>query len=76
MVMGSCAVPVMGFGLMAVVGWALTFFYRQRAIRYRSAFDRAFAIARRVYNFTDEETIELTRLVGGQIDRQQRHGNR
>lgn len=76
MEMGLCALPVMGCTLLAIVGWALTLFYRQRAIRYRAAFERAFAIARRVYNFTDEETIELTRLLGEPIDRHQEQGNR
>ncbi|MFL5615306.1 MAG: hypothetical protein ACJ796_16685 [Gemmatimonadaceae bacterium] len=74
--MGLCAVALMGCTLLAVVGWALTLFYRQRAIRYRAAFDRAFAIARRAYNFTEEETIELTKLFGEPIDGQQEHGNR
>jgi hypothetical protein len=74
--MGLCAVPLMGCTLFAVAGWALALFYRQRAIRYRAAFERAFAIARRAYNFTEEETIELTRLLGEPIDRQQEHGNR
>ena len=36
----------------------------------------AFAIARRAYNFTEEETIELTKLFGEPIDGQQEHGNR
>ena len=69
--MGSCTVPVVGCALLAVVGGALTFFYRRRAIRYRAAFDRAFAIARRVYDFTDEETGEFTRLIGEPIHRDQ-----
>ena len=69
--MGSCAVPVVGCALLAVVGGALTLFYRRRAIRYRAAFDRAFAIARRVYEFTDEETGELTRLIGEPVERGQ-----
>jgi hypothetical protein len=76
MEIGSCAVPVIGCALLAVVGLALTLFYRRRAIRYRAAFERAFAIARRVYNFTDEETTELTRLLGEPIERHQEHGNR
>lgn len=69
--MGSCTVPVVGCALLAVVGAALTLFYRRRAIRYRAAFDRAFAIARRVYEFTDEETGELTRLIGEPVERGQ-----
>jgi hypothetical protein len=41
---------------------------RRRASRYRAAFDRAFAIARRVYHFTDDEKDELTHLIGEPIE--------
>ena len=57
----SCAV-------LGAVGWVLAFVARRRAIRYRAAFDRAFAVARRVYDFTEEERNELTRIIGEPIE--------
>jgi Flp pilus assembly protein TadB len=53
---------------LGVVGWVLAFTYRRRAMRYRAAFDRAFAIARRAYNFSGDETNELTRLIGEPLE--------
>ena len=67
--LSACAV-------LAAVGWALAFSYRRRSIRYRNAFDRAFAVARRVYNFTDDERSELTRIMGEPIERQPREARR
>lgn len=64
-----CAFWLSGCAVLAVVGWALAFSYRRRAMRYRAAFDRAFAVARRVYNFTDEETSELTEIIGEPLER-------
>jgi hypothetical protein len=61
---------------LGAVGWALASSFRRRAIRYREAFDRAFAVARRVYNFTDGETDELTRLLGEPIERRRRGTHR
>jgi hypothetical protein len=58
--------------VLGAVGWALAFSFRRRAIRYRAAFDRAFAVARRVYNFSEEERDELTRIIGEPIEQQQR----
>jgi hypothetical protein len=70
--MGWCTYWSVGCAVLGVVGWALAFLWRRRAIRYRSAFDRAFAIARRVYAFTDDETDELTRLLGEPIQQRRR----
>lgn len=55
--------------VLGAVGWVLAFLYRRRAIRYRAAFDRAFAIARRAYNFTADETGELNKIIGEPIER-------
>jgi len=62
--MGWCTIGFLACAASAVVGWALAFSLHRRARRYRAAFDRAFEIARRVYHFSDDETDELTRLMG------------
>jgi hypothetical protein len=64
----ACAFWLFGCAVLAAVGWALAFSWRQRAVRYRAAFDRAFEIARRVYHFTEEEHDELTQLIGEPIE--------
>lgn len=68
--MGWCTIWLVGCAVLGVVGWALAFTYRRRAFRYRAAFDRAFAIARRVYRFSDEETNELTAIIGEPVERE------
>ena len=65
--MGWCTSGIVVCAALAAVGWALAIWYRRRATRYREAFERAFAIARRVYHFSDDETDELTRLIGEPI---------
>ena len=67
--MGWSAIGVFSFAVLAVVGWGLAFSYRRRAIRYRAAFDRVFGIARRAYNFTDDETSELREMIGEPLER-------
>jgi hypothetical protein len=74
--MGSSAIWLLGCAVFGGVGWVLAFLNRRRAIRYRAAFDRAFAIARRVYNFTEDETTELTRLIGESIEPRRRESSR
>ena len=74
--MGCSAIWLVGCAVLGVVGWALAFFNHRRASRYRAAFDRAFAIARRVYDFTEDETTELTRLIGESIEPRRRESNR
>jgi hypothetical protein len=69
--MGWCTIWLFLLGVLGAVGWALAFSYRRRAMRYRAAFDRAFAVARRVYNFTDDERNELTRIIGEPIEPQE-----
>ncbi|HEY2376718.1 MAG TPA: hypothetical protein VGH98_12145 [Gemmatimonadaceae bacterium] len=66
--MGWCAFGLVTVAVLGVVGWATAFRQRRRAIRYRAAFDRAFAVARRVYHFTDDERDELTRIIGEPIE--------
>ena len=66
--MGWCTLWILGTGGLGVVGWALAVTYRRRAMRYRAAFDRAFAIARRAYHFSGEERNELTRIMGEPIE--------
>jgi hypothetical protein len=66
--MGWCAIALSCCTVLGVVGWALAFSSRQRALRYRAAFDRAFAITRRVYDFSDDERSELTRIIGEPIE--------
>jgi hypothetical protein len=75
--MGCCIIWVsIVVLLLGGAGWAWAFFLRRRALRYRAAFDRAFAVARRVYNFTDDETSELTEILGEPIERHRRQANR
>jgi hypothetical protein len=69
--MGWCTIGLFACAALAAVGWVLAVWFRRRAMRYRAAFDRAFAIARRVYQFTDDETDELTRIIGEPIERRQ-----
>ena len=66
--MGWCTLWILATGLLGVVGWALAFTFRRRAMRYRAAFDRAFAIARRAYDFSGDEKNELTRIIGEPIE--------
>jgi len=66
--MGLCAIGVLSFAVLAIVGWGLALSYRRRAIRYRAAFDRVFGIARRAYDFSDDETSELRRMIGEPIE--------
>jgi len=54
------------FGL---AGWATAFIWLGRARRYREAFDRAFAVARRVYSFSDSEKAEFARIIGESIEK-------
>jgi hypothetical protein len=65
-----CTILLYACAVLGAIGWALVFSFRRRAIRYRAAFDRAFDIARRVYNFTDDERNDLTRLIGEPIEGQ------
>lgn len=58
--MGGCTLWLTGAAGLAVVGWALAFIYRRRALRYRAAFDRAFGLAARAHNFTSDEKTDLT----------------
>ena len=74
--MERCTIGLFTGAVLGVLGSALAYAYRRRAIRYRSAFERAFAIARRVYNFTDDERSELTQLIGEPLERPRREGNR
>jgi len=74
--MGCSAIWLLGCVVLGAVGWALAFWNRRRAIRYRAAFDRAFAIACRVYNFTEDETTELTRLIGEPVEPRRRESSR
>lgn len=74
--MGWCTIWLLSGAALAVVGWALAFAYRRRAVRYRAAFDRAFAIAQRVYHFSDDETDELTRLIGDPLEQRRGEANR
>jgi hypothetical protein len=66
--MGRCVFGLVTLAVLAAVGWAAAFWHRRRAIRYRAAFDRAFAVARRVYDFTDDEKDELSRIIGEPIE--------
>jgi hypothetical protein len=59
-----------------VVGWVSAFIYRRRAIRYSTAFDRAFEIARRVYDFSEDESNELSRILGQRIEHRLREAHR
>jgi hypothetical protein len=74
--MGWCTLGLIGVAGLAVAGWALALRYRQRAMRYRAAFDRAFGIARRAYAFSGDETSELTRLIGEPIEPHSREADR
>lgn len=74
--MGWCIVWLFSGAVLGAVGSALAYLYRRRAIRYRAAFERAFAVARRVYDFTDDERSELTRIIGEPLEEQKRQTNR
>lgn len=74
--MERCAIWLFSGAVLGVVGSALAYAYRRQAIRYRSAFERAFEIARRVYDFTDDERSELIRIVGEPLERPPREGTR
>jgi len=67
--MAWCSILLFALAAVSIAGWALAFSLRRRALRYHAAFERAFEIARRVYDFTDGETDELTRLIGEPIER-------
>ena len=66
--MGWCTLCILGTGGLGTVGWALAFTFRRRATRYRAAFDRAFAIAGRAYNFSGDEKKDLTRILREPIE--------
>lgn len=66
--MGWCTIGLVVCAALGSAGWGVAIAFRRRARRYRAAFERAFAIARRVYHFTDDETDELTRLIGEPIE--------
>lgn len=72
--MGWCTIGFIVCAALGAAGWAVAISFHRRAMRYRTAFDRAFAIARRAYHFTADETDELTRLVGDPLE--QRSGGR
>jgi hypothetical protein len=67
--MGPCTIWLIAGALLAIAGWGLAFSYRRRALRYRAAFERAFEIARRVYQFTEDESDELSRMIGEPVER-------
>jgi hypothetical protein len=54
-------------GVAAVACGAAAFWWRGQAKRYREAFDRAFAVARRAYDFTDSEKQDIARIVGPRL---------
>ena len=70
-------VTMMAWGFLLLVlwivfglaGWATAFIWLGRARRYREAFDRAFAVARRVYSFSDSEKAEFARIIGESIEK-------
>ena len=62
--MVPCIVWQAAFGVAAVACGAAAFWWRSQAKRYRDAFDRAFTIARRAYDFTDSERQDIARIIG------------
>jgi hypothetical protein len=74
--MGWCSILLFTLAALSLGGWALAFALRRRAVRYRAAFERAFEIARRVYQFSDDEANELTRIIGEPIERRDQESTR
>jgi len=62
--MVSCIVWSAACGAAAVACGTAAFWWRGEAKRYRDAFDRAFAVARRAYDFTDSERQDIARIIG------------
>ena len=50
--MGWCILLLVICAVFGVAGWATALIWLGRARRYREAFERAFALARRVYTFS------------------------
>lgn len=65
--MAFCIVWSAACGLAAVACGVAAFWWRGQARRYRDAFDRAFAIARRAYDFTDSERQDIARIIGPRL---------
>ena len=65
--MVSCLVWSAACGVAAVACGGAALWWRGEAKRYRDAFDRAFAVARRAYDFTDSERQDIARIVGPRL---------
>jgi hypothetical protein len=65
--MVPCIVWSAACGLAAVACGAAALWWRGQAKRYSDAFDRAFAVARRAYDFTDSERQDIARIIGPRL---------
>jgi hypothetical protein len=66
--MGWCTFFLVICVIFGLAGWATAYIWLARARRYREAFERAFALARRVYTVSDSEKAQFARIIGRPIE--------